>query len=87
VENEQGEEIKEYTTKVLVMTERHEFSGHLHRPSADRRETDILNDEKLFVHLTDVVCRTRGEMPMRRVPFVAVNKTNIIFVIPLEEEE
>ena len=73
-------------SKVLVITEQREFSGYLHRMSADRRETDILNDERTFLHLTDVVFRTRGEIPTKRVPFVAVNKANIIFVIPLEEE-
>jgi len=76
----------EFKTKVLVITEHNEFSGYLHRMSADRRETDILNDDKLFIHLTDVVYRTRGEVPTKKVPFVAVNKANIVFVIPLEEE-
>lgn len=76
----------EYKTKVLVITEHNEFSGHLHRLSADRRESDILNDEKLFIHLTDVVYRTRGEVPTKKVPFVAVNKASIVFVIPLTEE-
>jgi hypothetical protein len=79
-------ETGEYKTKVLVITEHNEFSGHLHRMSPDRRESDILNDEKLFIHLTDVVYRTKGEIPTKRVPFVAVNKANIIFVIPLVEE-
>jgi hypothetical protein len=83
---ERKAETKEYKTKVLVITEQNEFSGYLHRLSPDRRETDILNDDKLFIHLTDVVYRTRGEVPTKRVPFVAVNKSNIVFVIPLQEE-
>jgi hypothetical protein len=52
--------------------------------SADRRETDVLNDEKSFIHLTDVEIRVKGEMP-KKVPFVAVNKTNILCLIPEEE--
>jgi hypothetical protein len=79
-------ETEGFRTKVLVVTEQYEFSGYLHRMSADRRETDILNDERIFIHLTEVVARIRGEVPTKRVPFVAVNKANILFVIPLEEE-
>ena len=82
---ENNEESREYKTKVLVITDQNEFSGYLHRLSPDRRETDILNDEKLFIHLTDVVYRTRGAVPTKKVPFVAVNKASIVFVIPLEE--
>ena len=86
MEKQTPDEIEVFKTKVLIVTEQYEFSGHLHRMSADRRETDILNDERMFIHLTDVVARIRGEVPTKRVPFVAINKTNILFVIPLEEE-
>ncbi|UCG38740.1 MAG: hypothetical protein JSV00_00435 [bacterium] len=73
-------------TKVLVITEDFEFAGFLHRMTPDRRETDVLNDEKSFIHLTQVEIRRKGEMPGRTVPFVAVNKSSIICVIPIEEE-
>ena len=84
---ENMEESRVRKTKVLVLTDHNEFSGYLHHLYPDRRETDILNDDKLFIHLTDVVYRKRGEVPIKKVPFVAVNKSNIVFVIPLEEEE
>ena len=86
METQIPDETEEYKTKVLIVTEQYEFSGYLHRMSADRRETDILNDERMFVHITDVVARIRGEAPTKRVQFVAINKANILFVIPLEEE-
>ncbi|MDF1526638.1 MAG: hypothetical protein RRA15_10800 [bacterium] len=70
-------------SRVLVITEKREFSGFLHRMSPDRRETDVLNDERTFIHLTDVELRIKGEIP-KEVPFVAVNKSNIICVIPEE---
>jgi hypothetical protein len=70
-------------SRVLVITEKREFSGFLHTMSADRRETDILNDERKFIHLTEVELRIKGEIP-KEVPFVAVNKSNIICVIPEE---
>ena len=72
--------------KVMVVTEHREFAGYLHTMTADRRETDVLNDEKTFIHLTEVEVRVRGDMP-KMVPFVAVNKASIICVIPEEESE
>ena len=80
----EGEQ-KTPTSRVMVVTEHREFVGYLHTMSADRRETDVLNDQKSFVHLTDVEVRMKGEMP-KNVPFVAVNKVSIICVIPDSEE-
>jgi hypothetical protein len=73
-------------SKVMVVTENREFSGFLHMISPDRRETDVLNDEKTFIHLTDVELRVKGEIP-KEVPFVAVNKANIICVIPEKSKD
>jgi hypothetical protein len=81
--DERAEDLKTPRTKITVVTEQCEFLGFLHTLSADRRETDILNDEKSFIHLTDVEIRIKGEMP-KNVPFVAVNKANILCVIPEE---
>lgn len=73
--------------RVLVVTSQRKFSGYLHRTSADLRETDVLNDERSFIHLTDVEVRKRGEIPSKAVPFVAINKASIVYVIPADEEE
>ena len=70
-------------SRVLVITEKREFSGFLHTMSPDRRETDVLNDERTFIHLTEVELRIKGEIP-KEVHFVAVNKASIICVIPEE---
>ncbi len=78
-------DMKTHKSKVMVVTEQREFVGFLHTMSADRRETDILNDERAFIHMTEVVVRVKGEMP-KKVPFVAVNKANIICVIPDDVE-
>ena len=81
--DKKAKNLKQPGSRVLVVTEKREFSGFLHTLEADRRETDVLNDEKTFIHLTDVDLRIKGEIP-KRVPFVAVNKTSIICVIPEE---
>ena len=74
-------DLKAPGSRVMVVTEQSEFVGFLHTMSADRRESDVLNDERKFIHLTEVEIRAKGEMP-KEVPFVAVNKASIIFVIP-----
>ena len=76
--------MEETRSMVLVVTEQREFAGFIHRTSANQRETDVLNDEKPFIHLTQVEIRTR-ERPPQKVPFVAVNKSSIICVIPEED--
>ncbi len=84
--DDRAEDLKTPRSRVMVITEHLEFVGFLHTMSADRRETDVLNDEKSFIHLTEVEVRVKGEMP-KNVPFVAVNKANIICVIPEESNE
>jgi hypothetical protein len=73
-------------SRIMVVTEKREFTGFLHTISADRRETDVLNDDKTFIHLTEVELKVKGEMP-KEVPFVAVNKASIICVIPEESRD
>jgi hypothetical protein len=68
-------------SKVRVVTRHREFVGFLHTLSADRRESDVLNDDKTFLHMTDVEVRIKGGMH-KNVPFVAVHKASIICVIP-----
>ena len=79
--------LKEGKSRVFVITEQYEFLGDVHLINLDRRETDVLNDNKPFIHLTDVDVKIKGdENKHRKVPFVAVNKRSIICVIPLEQE-
>ena len=84
--DEESQDRKLLRSRVTVVTELREFAGFLHTMSADRRETDVLNDEKSFIHLTEVEIRVKGEMP-KKVPFVAVNKASIICVIPVESKD
>ena len=84
--NSNPESIENTRTRVLVVTEQREFAGYIHRLSSNQRETDVLNDEKPFVHLTQVEIREKG-LPSQNVPFVAVNKSSIICVIPEESSD
>jgi hypothetical protein len=84
VENNSQDSIEETRSRVLVVTGLREFAGFIHRVNANQRATDVLNDDKPFIHLTDVEIKTR-ERPIQKVPFVAVNKSSIICVIPQED--
>jgi hypothetical protein len=79
--------MKEAKSKVFVITEQYEFIGFLHLINMDRRESDVLNDDKPFIHLTDVEVRVKKTNKTRMVPFVAVNKRNVVCVIPFESEK
>ena len=84
--DEEPQDRKLLRSRVTVVTELREFEGFLHTMSADRRETDVLNDEKSFIHLTEVEIRVKGEMP-KKVPFVAVNTASISCVIPVASKD
>ncbi|GBE15754.1 MAG TPA: hypothetical protein ENH32_05790 [Proteobacteria bacterium] len=79
--------LKEAKSKVFVITEHYEFIGLLHLVNIDRRESDVLNDEKPFIHLTDVEVRVKATGKSSQVPFVAINKRNVICVIPFESSK
>ena len=84
--DDEAGDLKTPRSRVMVVTEQREFVGFLHTMSADRRESDVLNDERSFIHMTEVILRVKDEMP-KKVPFVAVNKANIICVIPEESSD
>jgi hypothetical protein len=77
----------EATSKVFVVTELYEFVGTLHLINLDRRESDVLNDEKPFIHLTGVSIKDKKTGKNHDVPFAAINKKSIICVIPLQKQE
>ena len=79
--------MKEARSKVFVITEFYEFIGYVHLINLDRRESDVLNDGKPFLHLTDVEVRAKEKNKTSNVPFVALSKKNIICVIPFDLEK
>ncbi len=84
---ERSRVMKEARSKVFVVTELYDFVGYLHLINLDRRESDVLNDNKPFIHLTDVEVKIKETKKTNTVPFVAISKQNIICVIPMEEKE
>lgn len=74
-------------SRVFVVTDLFEFIGTLHLINLERRESDVLNDEKPFIHLTEVRIKDKNTGKTTQVPFAAVNKKGIICVIPLEKKE
>ena len=78
--------LKEARSKVFVVTLQYEFVGHLHLINLDRRESDVLNDSKPFVHLTDAEIKVKKTGKSSKVPFVAINKQSIICVVPMDDK-
>jgi hypothetical protein len=79
--------MKEAKSKVFVITEHYEFIGNLHLINLERRESDVINDEKPFINLTNVEVRVKATNKTSHVNFVAINKKNVICVIPFEGEK
>ncbi len=84
--NERFRVMKEATSRVFVVTELYEFIGQLHLVNLERRESDVLNDEKPFIHLTDVTIKDKTTGKSTSVPFAAVSKKGIICVIPIGDK-
>jgi hypothetical protein len=85
--NDRFKVMAEATSRVFVVTEYFEFVGTLHLVNLERRESDVLNDDKPFIHLTDVKIKDKATDKNTRVPFAAINKKGIICVIPLARKE
>ncbi len=79
--------MKEAKSKVFVVTEHYEFVGFIHLINLERRESDVLNDAKPFVHLTEVELKVKESKKTSTIPFVAINKNSIICVIPMDHKE
>lgn len=60
---------------VVITTPRGSLQGFLYIPELKRRLSEILNDERAFLPLTDVV-NEEGE----KIEYLAINKTAIITV-------
>ncbi len=60
---------------VVITTPRGRLQGFLYIPELKRRLSEILNDERTFLPLTDVV-NEEGE----KMEYLAINKTAIITV-------
>lgn len=84
---ERSRVMKEAKSKVFVVSEHYEFVGYIHLINLDRRESDVLNDNKPFIHLTDVEVKVKDTKKTSSVPFVAINKQNIICVIPMDDKD
>jgi hypothetical protein len=78
------EVIQKVGVKVLLQTRTNQIRATLHKRN-DRRTIDKLNDSDQFLPLTDVtIMDDDGEKELRKTPFLALNRDEVIWLI--EEE-
>jgi len=82
-------EVKPKLARIEVWTDRDRILGTLYIPAGEGykgRISDMLNDDRTFLPLTNVtVFPLEGENPRRRTDFLALNKASIVLVQALEE--
>jgi hypothetical protein len=75
--------------RILLETERHRISGtvHLSRDGYRSRISDLLNaSERDFLPLTDATVEPLGGGAQQAHGFLAVQRSHIVFVVPLDPD-
>lgn len=70
----------------LVQTTTHLIQGKVH-VRRDNRLIDELDQDEMFLAITDASIFGSGEEPHREVPFLAVSRAQIVWVAPEKELE
>jgi len=70
----------------LVQTTTHLIQGNVH-VRRDERLKDELDRDELFLAMTEASILGSNEEKLREVPFLAVRRAQIVWVVPDEEAE
>ena len=66
---------------VIIQTANHRIQGNLHARENERIK-DVLNSTESFIALTQVqILDIHGTLELRRSDFIAINRTQIVWVI------
>lgn len=88
--DEKGKVFTNIVTKVAIQatiqTTTHMMRGHLH-VRKDQRIKDELDHNEKFLALTDVSIMGPDGQPLFQVPFVAVQRAQIVWVIPEQNND
>lgn len=77
-----GIKIQKEKLHVILMTDQYKIEGEFH-VVAGGRLLDEINKERDFLPLTNVtIYDIEGGNPLDTVEFLAVNKRNVVFVVP-----
>ena len=86
--DEKGKYFTEFITKetvpILVQTSHHRIHGQIHIQPKERLK-DALNHSKPFLALTEVTICDLDEIVQFQAEFLALNKDQIQWVIPVED--
>ena len=80
--NKYSERVRILKVRVIMITKQ-AYVGEFYLPEVKRRLSDAINDEKLFINLTNVVIDSESEP----INFIALNKDLIVSVeeLPLAD--
>src|SRR5688572_27634873 len=78
--------VSKVSIKATIQTTTHMMRGHLH-VRRDQRIKDELDLNEKFLALTDVSILGPDGQPLFQVPFVAVRRAQIVWVIPEQNKD
>lgn len=79
--------LKSKKISVKIFSANYIFEGNVHLINQQKRVTEIINDSRTFINLTDVKITSKTEKKSYIVPFLAINKNIIDFIIQSSEEK
>ena len=88
--DEKGKFFTDYVSKepvdTIIQTSLHTIHGRIY-VRADERVSDVLNRSEIFLAVTDVLIFNQAGEKLYETDFLAINRQEIIWIIPKDERE
>jgi hypothetical protein len=78
--------VQKYAVDALIQTTTHLIRGRIHVPRSERVKNELDRDE-LFLAVTDASVLGADGKPIHEAAFLAVRRTQIVWLIPQENRE
>jgi len=78
--------VKKLPVSVVIQTSTHLVRGLVHVREGERLKNELERDEK-FLAVTNASIYESGDKVLYTAPFMAVQRAQIIWVMPVDEEE
>jgi len=72
---------------VKIFSSNYIFEGSVHLVNQQKRITEVINDPRHFINLTDVKVTSKNEKKSYIVPFIAINKNIIDFIFQVTSDK
>jgi hypothetical protein len=78
--------VKKLPLPVVIQTASHLIRGSVHVRDGERLKNELERDEK-FLAVTNAFIYEAGDKVLYAVPFMAIQRAQIIWIMPVDEEE